>query len=194
MKYSLIVLLILGIGGMLYLFLNMHSQTEIKPQIKKQGYWFILQRKSNMEYLYHGVLGEKEKSSLVKTFRVKVGIPGERPTPIPKLLGRKYWLITDKVSSKDNPETAPYFLTLNIPVSDEEPFGPSPYKECNGKQCDWILPGVFGLHGINGDESRLSKDNPGSSGCIRHSDEDITFLYHLLDPQKEQIRYYIEEK
>ena len=67
-----------------------------------------------------------------------------------------------------------------------------PYTECNG-QCNWILPGAFGLHGVNGDLSRLSIENPGSSGCIRHSDEDITYLYNNLDPQKEEIRYYIED-
>lgn len=46
----------------------------------------------------------------------------------------------DKVEAVDNPETAPYFLTLDIPVSDEEPFGPAPYLECDG-QCNWVLPG-----------------------------------------------------
>jgi hypothetical protein len=31
-------------------------------------------------------------------------------------LGKEYWLITKKESAKENPETAPYFLTLNIPA------------------------------------------------------------------------------
>lgn len=157
-----------------------------------ESYWFLLHRKSNIEYLYSGMPGEREKSRLIKTFTVKAGIPGERPTPLPKLLGREYWLITGKAETQDNPETAPYFLILDIPYSEEYPYGPTPYLEC-GKQCDWILPGSFGLHGINGDESRLALDNPGSSGCIRHKDEDITYLYNLLDPEREKIRYYIED-
>jgi lipoprotein-anchoring transpeptidase ErfK/SrfK len=130
---------------------------------------------------------------LLKTFSVKTGIPEERPTPLPQLVGRDYWLITDKASSKDNPETAPYFLTLNIPAPESSPYGPSPYDECNG-QCNWILPGAFGLHGVNGDKTKLAEENPGSSGCIRHTDEDITYLYNLLDLRKEKVRYYIEDR
>jgi hypothetical protein len=156
----------------------------------KPIHWFLLHRKSNIEYLYLGQPNDIKKSKLLKTFTVKTGIPGERPTPLPQLVGRKYWLIIAKEESRDNPETAPYFLTLNVPGIENEPFGPVPYTECNG-QCNWILPGAFGLHGVNGDSSKISKDNPGSSGCIRHSDEDITYLYNLLNPQKEEIRYYI---
>lgn len=52
---------------------------------------------------------------------------------------------------------------------------------------------IFGLHGTGGQPEKLSKDDPGSSGCIRHKDEDITYLYNLLDPQKEEIRYYVSE-
>lgn len=166
--------------------------TEIQHQEEK--YWFVLYRKSNKEELYHGIPGDKEKSKLVKTFQVKTGIPGERPTPLPKLLNRKYWLITDKFETFDNPETSPYFLTLDIPAPSEEPYGPSPYTECNGQQCHWFLPGAFGLHGIASDSSRLSIENPGSSGCVRHKDEDITYLYFLLEPKKEEIRYYIEDR
>lgn len=160
----------------------------------KEYHWFLLHRKSNVEYFYRGQPGSIEKSRLLKTFTVKTGIPGERPTPLPQLVGREYWLLIKKESSAENPETAPYFLTLNVPGIEEEPFGPVPYKECNGEQCNWNLPGAFGLHGVNGDQSRLSKENPGSSGCIRHTDEAITYLYNLLDPQKEEIRYYIEDK
>ena len=159
---------------------------------EKEAHWFVLHRKSNVEYFYYGKMGAKEKSKLVKKFTVKSGIPGERPTPLPQMAGRDYWLLIKKESSADNPETAPYFLTLNVPGIEEEPFGPSPYLECDG-QCNWVLPGAFGLHGVNGDESRLSKENPGSSGCIRHTDRDITYLYNLLEPQKEEIRYYIED-
>lgn len=173
------------------------SASTKKPQEveapKKQGHWFTLHRKSNVEYLYYGPLGVREESKLVKTFKVKTGIPGERPTPLPRLVGRDYWLLIKKESSAENPETAPYFLTLNVPGIEEEPFGPSPYKECGGEQCNWNLPGAFGLHGVNGDETRLSSENPGSSGCIRHTDSDITYLYNLLKPDKEEIRYYIED-
>lgn len=154
-------------------------------------YWFLLDRGNNREYFYQGVPGEKEKSTLLKTFVVKTGIPGERPTPLPQLVGRKYWLLIKKEPT-ENPETAPYFLTLDVPAPTEAPFGPEPYQECNGEQCNWELPGEFGLHGVNGDESRLSESNPGSSGCIRHTDEDITYLYNLLDPAQQEIRYYIK--
>lgn len=153
----------------------------------------MLHRKSNIEYLYQGRPGGIKESQLIRKFTVKTGIPGQRPTPLPKLLGKEYWIITGKAESKENPETAPYFLTLNIPAPEEPPFGPAPYLECNG-QCHWELPGEFGLHGINGDESRLSAEDPGSSGCIRHRDEDITYLFNLLDPNKEEIRYYIKDK
>lgn len=156
-------------------------------------YWFILHRKSNTEYLYKGMPGKISESKLIKIFKVKSGIPSERPTPLPKLVGKEYWVITRKAESHDNPETAPYFLTLNIPAPQIPPFGPEPYLECNG-QCQWELPGEFGLHGVNGDNSRLSAENQGSSGCIRHTDSDITYLFNLLNPEKEKIRYYIEDK
>lgn len=154
-------------------------------------YWFLLHRASNKEYLYRGLPGKKEKSMLLNTFEVKTGQPGERPTPLPQLAGKEYWLVTGKRIATDN-ETAPYFLTLNVPYSLEPPYGPVPYEECNG-QCNWTIPGEFGLHGVNNDLSRLSKSNPGSSGCVRHKDEDIAYLYNLLDPAKEEIRYYIQD-
>jgi len=159
----------------------------------------MLHRKSNIEYLYYGTPGNKEKSSIIKKFDVMTGVPGQKPTPLPELFEREYWLITDKVESADNVETAPFFLTLDIPTSDTAPFGPTPYTECNGSasagpdgQCNWTMPGNFGLHGIAGDPNRIYKSE-GSSGCIRHKDEDITYLYHLLDPSKEEIRYYIKD-
>ncbi|MEK7518212.1 MAG: L,D-transpeptidase [Patescibacteria group bacterium] len=169
-----------------------NKSTEVLSSNTKSSYWFLLHRKSNVEFLYSGIPGEKDKSTLVKTFIVKTGILGQSPTPLPKLLGRGYWLITQKEESRDNPETAPYFLTLNIPVSDLDPFGPVPYNECKG-QCNWIVPGYFGLHGVNDNEKKLSEEDPGSSGCIRHFDEDIIYLYNLLDPEREEIRYYIED-
>lgn len=155
-------------------------------------HWLVLQRKSNVEYLYFGTPGDKYRSQLLNIFRVKTGTPGQKPTPLPSLLGREYWVIIDKMESGDNPETAPYFLTLDVPVTEFEPYGPSPYLECNG-QCNWILPGYFGLHGVNGDDTKLSKEDGGSSGCVRHSDSDITYLYNILDPKKEEVRYYVED-
>lgn len=154
-------------------------------------YWFMLHRASSKEFLYSGVPGELAQSTLVREFSVKVGIPGERPTPLPQLVGRKYWNIVAKEPS-DNPETGPYFLTLDIPTSDEWPYGPTPYLECNG-QCDWVTVGYFGLHGVGGDPTRLSPTDAGSSGCIRHADEDITFLYNLLEVNDASIRYYIQD-
>lgn len=199
MKKILVVVIVLEL-----LFLVFQQQGDQERNITssepQKVYWFLLHRKSNVEFLYHGIQGEKEKSKLIKKFQVKTGIPGERPTPLPKLLGKEYWMITQKHEEKENLETAPYFLTLNIPVTEEEPFGPSPYRECFWSdsampdgQCHWQLPGAFGLHGVNGDLTRLLQENPGSSGCIRHTDEDITYLYNLLDVQKEPVRYYIED-
>jgi hypothetical protein len=187
--------LLLGIAIIFVLtaLLMPNKQREIqKNPVQKESYWLLLHRKSNVEYLYKGMPGEKEKSKIVKKFQVKSGVPGQKPTPLPKLLGREYWLITGKVETKDSPETAPYFLILDIPYSEDYPYGPTPYLECSG-QCDWVLPGSFGLHGINGDTSRLGSGNPGSSGCVRHKDEDIAYLYNLFDPEKEKIRYYIED-
>ena len=166
--------------------------TQEKIDSDKKSYWLIMSRKSSMEFLYHGVSGDVGNSRLIKIFQVKPGIPGLSPTPLPQLLGRKYWLIIKKESTAHNPETAPYFLTLDIPVTDSWPYGPVPYKECNG-QCDWMVPGYFGLHGINGNSSKLSAENLGSSGCVRHTDGDITYLYNLLDPKTEEIRYYIKD-
>lgn len=173
-------------------FFTIYESNGIQVNSKEYSYWLMLHRKSNKELLYFGVPGNVQNSYLRKIFTVKTGMPKLRPTPLPELLGRQYWLITSKEYSNGNPETSPYFLTLNIPVSDEESFGPVPYNECNG-QCNWVVPGEFGLHGVNGDLNKLSDEDPGSSGCIRHSDYDITYLYQIIDPEKEQIRYYIED-
>ncbi len=175
-----------------FIYTSFKPVEKVKVEKPEAGYWLILQRKSNREFLYKGIYGNKNKSKLIRAFEVKTGIPQESPTPLPQLLGEDYWLITEKFESFDNPETAPYFLALNIPVSDEPPYGPTPYLECDG-QCDWILPGYFGLHGVAGDPQRLSTENDGSSGCIRHTDADITYLYNLLDPKKEEVRYYVED-
>ncbi len=173
---------------------NTPQPAVLSEEKKQEAYWFELQRKSNIENLYRGVPGDKSQSTHIRSFRVKTGIPGERPTPLPSLAGREYWIITEKHAEPDNPETAPYFITLDIPAPSEAPFGPVPYTECNGQQCDWILPGSFGLHGTGGNPEKLSDLDPGSSGCIRHTDEEITYLYNLLDPQKEEIRYYVIDK
>lgn len=189
---SILLIILIGIFiGVASLSSSTDNKKVLSELEKKESYWFLLHRKSNMEYLYKGVAGEKGESVLVRSFKVKVGAPGQSPTPLPKLLGKKYWVIIDK-QSEENSETSPYFLTLNIPVSEEEPYGPIPYLECNG-QCNWNIPGYFGLHGTGGNPAKLSKEDPGSSGCIRHLDEEITYLYNLLDPRKEEIRYYIED-
>lgn len=190
---SLLLTFILLLGILAYQqFFWMRESAAVLSQQIEQVYWLELKRKSNLEFLYFGEPGNKDKSNVIKTFQVKTGIPGERPTPLPSLLGREYWLITAKSETKDNPEIAPYFLSLDIPVIEEPPFGPQPYLECSG-QCNWILPGYFGLHGVSGDLAKLSEDDPGSSGCVRHADEDITILYNLLNPETEGIRYYIED-
>lgn len=186
MTFALIFNILLG------MYLTQARQVEKEEKIAER-YWFVLHRKSNREELFLGNPGDKSKSRLIKTFAVRVGIPSERPTPLPQLLGKEYWVMTTKEEQRDNPETAPYFLTLDVPAPSEAPYGPVPYEECNGQQCDWVRPGPFGLHGVNGDLSRLTADDPGSSGCIRHRDEDITYLYNLLDPKKYEIRYYIED-
>lgn len=187
----------LGFGILLTGFIMLQPQDipsgKVLATKLELSHWFILHRKSNIEELMFGIPGNRQKSKLLKEFTVKTGISGQRPTPLPQLLGREYWIIIDKFDDRQNPETAPFFLTLDVPVSDTEPFGPMPYLECNGEQCNWVREGLFGLHGVAGDESRLSPQDPGSSGCIRHRDEDITYLFSLLNPKDEEIRYYIED-
>ncbi len=189
--FSIVVLLFIVVS--IFLFLA-HIPTFFAKQEQPQpkAYWFVLHRQSQREVLYLGVPGNKEQSEMKKTFVVKTGRPGERPTPLPQLLNREYWIITKKQPEPNNPETAPYFITLDVPAPSVPPYGPSPYLECNG-QCDWVRPGDFGLHGVAGVPERLTDQDPGSSGCIRHSDEDITYLYNLLEPSKGEIRYYIED-
>ncbi len=171
--------------------LNTHNQV-LGAQEKQDQYWFLLHRKSNVELLYKGVPGSATESALIKSFQVKTGEPGKKPTPLPQLFGREYWIITKKYDTSENLETAPYFIELDIPHTELEPYGPEPYLECDG-QCNWELPGPFGLHGVNSDNTRLTHDNLGSSGCIRHTDSDIRYLYELINPD-DNIRYYIEDK
>ncbi|MBP9716766.1 MAG: L,D-transpeptidase [Candidatus Levybacteria bacterium] len=200
MKKKILILSILIISLIPVLGLLIFPNKEVKSeQIKapKTSHWLMLNRKSGIEILYEGVPGDANNSKILRRFQVKTGASWS-PTPLPKLLGREYWTIIKKESSMDNPETAPYFLQLDIPTTEKWPYGPVPYTECldfsgNNIQCDWILPGYFGLHGIGGNESKLSLEDWGSSGCIRHKDEDITYLFELLDPEKEEIRYYIAD-
>lgn len=193
-----LMLIILLISSIASLVLLSNKQTNQKKEVFAEKneipkeYWFILHRKSKKELLYQGTPGDLQKSSLVKEFKVNVGIENERPTPLPKLVGREYWNIIAEFETTTDPETAPYFLTLDIPWSDQHPFGPVPYEECDGKQCDWVRPGSFGLHGIANTPTKLT--DAGSSGCIRHTDEEITYLYNLLNPtENSPIRYYIED-
>ena len=182
--------LVIGVGNSLHQAAT--KQIDVPQQESRvDRYWFILNRKSNKELLYKGVPGDTTRSRIVKTFVVKGGIKDQRPTPLPQLVGRRYWNIIAKEPT-DNPETGPYFLTLDIPTSDEWPYGPTPYLECDG-QCDWVTMGYFGLHGVGGDPARLSDTDPGSSGCIRHTDTDIAYLYNLLHPHVEPIRYYVQD-
>lgn len=166
------------------------TQEKVLGEESNDTYWFILHRKSNLEYLYYGTPGQKEESELVKKFQVKTGVPGQKPTPLPQLMGREYWVITQKFETFESEETAPYFIALDIPTTENPPYGPVPYEECEG-QCNWEIPGLFGLHGVAGVNKRLALQNEGSSGCIRHKDQDIAYLYNLLEPEKEEIRYYV---
>lgn len=194
MKLTLVLTFILLIlfSGLIYQKNPSQSQPQVLSAKSEKTYWFMLLRKSNREFLYQGEPGNKQNSQLVKIFQVKTGIPGKRPTPLPELFGREYWLIIDKTATPDNPETSPYFLTLDIPVTNQEPYGPTPYEECNG-QCNWILPGAFGLHGTGENLEKLATTDPGSSGCIRHYNDDITYIYNLLDPQIGPVRYYVKD-
>ena len=186
--YYIIVIIVFFLS---FFFITIYLQKDDSAEniVYDDAYWMLLERKSNKEYLFKGTPGVRESSTIVREFKVKTGIPRQRPTPLPQLLGKEYWVITKKFATTDNPETAPYFIELDVPWSLEYPYGPVPYDECNG-QCNWNLPGPFGLHGVAGDNSRLSSDNLGSSGCIRHSDEDIKYLYSIIDPS-ENIRYYV---
>lgn len=198
MKHTIVhtrIFVVLLIFGLLLLGIFLDTAAKTEPAVsdaEKQvpsAYWLLLQRGAQQETVYYGTPGNTERSTLVKAMQIKPGIPNERPTPLPQLVGREYWNIIAAEPQYGNPETAPYFLTLDIPGIEDEPYGPVPYNECSG-QCNWVLPGAFGLHGVAYESSRLSDVNPGSSGCIRHSDEDITYLYYLLKDSL-PVRYYI---
>ncbi len=168
------------------------SRATTLSQESTDTFWFSLYRASNIEVLYFGIPNDMYRSFPRGIYRVKTGIPNQRPTPLPQVTGRAYWKITSQYKT-DNPETAPYFLELDVPVSDGPPYGPVRYPECGGA-CNWVLPGAFGLHGVGGDESKLDATNAGSSGCIRHTDRDITALYTLLHTYTGELRYYIADR
>lgn len=192
MKKFFPVLLSLAVVFLALAFLRGHSVEKSNYETRDSKYWFVLHRNSNAEELFYGVPGEREGSELVRVMDVKPGVSGESPTPLPSLLGREYWVMIDKWDERENPETGPYFLQLDIDAPSDWPYGPVPYEECGG-QCDWGKPGYFGLHGTGDDPTRISPENAGSLGCIRHSNEDIAYLYNLLDPKNQEIRYYIED-
>lgn len=192
----LIIIIVIGIFGFFVLEQPKPFENTASPN-PVESHWFMLHRKSGKEFLYFGRSGDTNNSKLLREFQVKTGASWS-PTPLPQLVGRDYWMVVKKESSAENPETAPYFIQLDVPTTEEWPYGPVPYEECldqegNNIQCDWILPGYFGLHGVNGNMSKLSTEDRGSSGCVRHTDSDITYLYNLLDPTKEEIRYYVED-
>ncbi len=197
LRYFIFIFGLVFIIGSIFVFHKsfVHQEEMIVPA----KYWLRLARTSQTETLYKGTPGDANHSQIIRVFQVKTGIDGKSPTPLPRLMGREYWKIIKKESSSDNPDTAPYFLTLDIPSGIDWPYGPTPYEECidpvsgENAQCDWVQPGFFGLHGVAGNEDKLSSENEGSLGCIRHKDEDITYLYELLDPENEEIRYYVDE-
>lgn len=193
-KSTLFALLVIAVAVM-FVFLHQSTKSKIRQTsrnevVDMQAHWFLLNRKEHKEYFFYGMPGDRAKSDLLRTFEVKAGIAGEKPTPLPQLVGREYWTIVDKLDAHNNPDTAPYFLVLDVPGGDVAPYGPAPYLECDG-QCNWEKPGYFGLHGTAGDPTKLAASVSGSSGCVRHRDEDIEFLYKLLDPKNEEIRYYV---
>ena len=183
------------------------------PNFNARQYWFLLHRKTDVnatetEGLYLGIPGDPNNSELLKTYTVNTGIPFDDPTPLPQLVGMEYWLINGSITNPGG-TMGPYFITLNIPFDDVSPLcnnpdplnpngcnGPVPYNECGparNQQCYWTLGGNFGLHGTNGSSSRLT--DSGSSGCIRHSDADITEIYNTIQSQinSGQIRYYVTD-
>src|SRR5690606_13154546 len=103
----LVSVVVLILAGILFTQVQSISKPLSGDDVPKPAYWFMLHRKSNIEYLYLGEPGNQQKSQLIKKFQVKTGIPGERPTPLPELVGREYWVLTDKMEAFNNPETAP---------------------------------------------------------------------------------------
>lgn len=191
-KTSVLVVILGLLASLLVLQLNQQKPL-ITPNLEtlqqtNAKHWFLLERKSKIEKLFFGTPGDISNSQLVKQFNINPGA-ADSPTPLPQLLGREYWLVIGKTPTPDDPETAPYFLILDIPYAEVEPYGPTPYLECNG-QCNWKRAGSFGLHGTA--QNPLKLVDLGSSGCIRHKDEDITYLYNLIDPSQE-VRYYIND-
>ena len=72
--FQLILIFLVIVTGMLLLMPHKNKAGE-KIVPPKESYWMLLHRKSNVEYLYKGIAGDKSKSYLIKTFLVKPGIP-----------------------------------------------------------------------------------------------------------------------
>ncbi|MDO8487149.1 MAG: M23 family metallopeptidase [Candidatus Curtissbacteria bacterium] len=143
---------------------------------------------------------------------IKPGEPGYlqrwgHPTPLPQKVGREYWTFTG-VNPNDPGIPGGKFLILDVPPSgtgctnpdpnNKECGGPVPYIECGpnrDEQCNWGgKSGQFGLHGV---DATHTLEDTGSQGCVRHSTEDMDFLWNLLHDEipknRGQIRYYIQD-
>jgi len=102
----IITALVVGIVGGIMLPIIRRGEVEGVNTIREEKeYWLLLHRKSNKEYVYNGVPGDIMHSELIKTFNVKIGIPGKRPTPLPQKLGYAYWVIESEEKVVGNPET-----------------------------------------------------------------------------------------
>ncbi|HRN70936.1 MAG TPA: hypothetical protein PLS49_07195, partial [Candidatus Woesebacteria bacterium] len=99
MKKIIFLSLLIGLIGSLVLIQHSKGkQGEVAGVQEPQAqYWFLLYRKSGVEKLYYGQPGNEEQSALMKTFTVKTGVSGKKPTPLPQLVGREYWVIVEKL-------------------------------------------------------------------------------------------------
>ncbi|MCL5113933.1 MAG: peptidoglycan DD-metalloendopeptidase family protein [Patescibacteria group bacterium] len=169
------------------------ATTPSPPASPQDQYWLVLDRQSKEEYLYKGQPGNKDASTLIRSFMVNPGASGSTPTPLSNLVypAREYWIIN--AAALDSPiPSDPHFLHLDIPF-DNPNGGPTPYTECGGLQCRWI-PGTFGLHSSDMTHPVVG---PGSSGCIRHYSQDIDYLWSLLqnivNSREYSVRYYVKD-
>ncbi len=183
--------------------------TNLPPaQTLGNTYWFLLNRQKRYEILYKGTPEKITQSQVVKISTINPGSPGDEPTPIPQKLGKKFWSLTGEVRlhPQDSDPTGyekfgPYFIVLDVPFKNQpdpscnnngttDCYGPVPYKECGpslDQQCNWHTPGEFAIHGND------KLDPPGSAGCVRHSNTDITEIYDTLNNAKainSNTRYY----
>lgn len=171
-------------------------------QTPTDNYWFLLDRLNKKEYLFQGPVGVRDRKYLVREFTVLPGLSGQTPTPVPSKVTptREYWTFNSATLKSPVGDISnggqPGFLKLDIPY-DNSLGGPVPYLECGPSgtsQCNWNTPGAFGLHGVDNNHPLT---DPGSSGCIRHNNTDIQYLYNLLsnvvNNNPNTIRYYIED-